>query len=160
MHATRLRACVCVHALLWVSPCELLCLFSLYDFYLPRQWATSTHACSGLRSRVFQNHVRNPFTQISTTSSISVCARGVCGNQHARRLDWLCCRQGLFGAVVHRQAWIHRVPSWHAPWDNERLCFGLDCWLRIIQKHKQATVRPCVHTWSTLGSRRHGQTRY
>lgn len=19
------------------------------------------------------------------------------------------------------------VPSWHAPWDNERLCIGLDC---------------------------------
>lgn len=94
--------------------------------------------------------------------SLCVYVQMPCERTHTHTIECLGCHQGPFCAVsvsscLKQTGRVHCVPSWHAPWDNERLYFGLDCWLRIIQQHKQATVQPCVQQWSVLGSKRQAQ---
>lgn len=150
------KVCVCVAVWLWLSPCVLLCLFSFYDLYLRWQY---NHMCMFWPAFLCTSApMCIPFMQIS----LSVCLSANSVWAHTLTIECLCCHQGPFCAVsvsscLKQTGRVYCVPSWHAPWDNERLYFGLDCWLRIIQQHKQATVQPCVHTWSVLGSKRQAQ---
>lgn len=147
MHAVHVWVCVCMTAnqSMCVAVCFLFMTFTCLDsksmFWLALL-CTSAPMCI-------------PFMQMCLcicpfVSYVRVC---LCVRVSVHR------RQGLFcavsvGSCLKQTGRVHCVPSWHAPWDNERLCFGLDCWLRIIQQHKQATVQPCVHTWSELRSKR------
>lgn len=85
-----------------------------------------------------------------------------CSHTHTHTCTNLCCCVGLSHAVsldsyFKQTGRVHGVPSWHAPWDNERLCYGFHCWLRIILLDKQATVQPCGNMWSIFHSHRWGQ---
>lgn len=82
---------------------------------------------------------------------------------HARTLHMYtesrCCVGFLFQEIpLSKRQEFKGAPSWHASWDNERLCLGLDCWLRIFLQDKQATVQPRGHTWSTAQSNRQSQS--
>lgn len=74
----------------------------------------------------------------------------------------LCCSVGFSHAVsldsyLKQTGRVHGVPSWHVPWDNERLYYGFHCWLRIILLDKQATVQSCGNMWCIFHSQRQGQ---
>lgn len=101
----------------------------------------TTCVCSGLHSCV----LRCPY---AASSRQSLCVSGCMCFESTH--THICCRQSPFcavslGSCLKQTSGVHCVPNWHAPWDNEKLCIGLDCWLRIIQQHKQATVQPWVH---------------
>lgn len=78
---------------------------------------------------------------------------------YTERVKPCCCVGFLFQEIpLSNRQEFKGAPSWHASWDNERLCLGLDCWLRIILQDKQATVRPRGHTWSTAQWNRWSQS--
>lgn len=110
MHAVHPRAYVSglVHA--------VLCLFSFYDFDL---------------------HYLHLHARVMTSMFFSSC-NYPCHADLFLRLSYahtqtnsLCCCLDFFCAVsvdscLKQTGRLHGAPSWHAPWDNERLCFGLD----------------------------------
>lgn len=80
-------------------------------------------------------------------------------HMYTERVGPCCCVGFLFQEIpLSNRQEFKGAPSWHASWDNERLCLGLDCWLRIILQDKQATVQPRGHTWSTAQSNRWSQS--
>lgn len=146
-------ACI---ARVWARlPVQLhMCLFPIYDLYLPwQQHHVHVLACTVV---FFCTHVH------PTSANWSLCLSAflfmcVSLRLRVRLCLYIACTAVRASSVSVGSCWkqtgrVRCVPSWHAPWDNERLCLGLDCWLRIIQQHKQATVPPYVHTWNILCS--------